>query len=163
MFVYKQIFNKTKNIIFSESNISQNNITRKYENVLLIGNLIKYFSKQNKGKSHYQFDICDNFALSPKVKFMNVILTNKTRGFYHPGLVKTGLSDGHKVTFSFFRASLKQLWHTLQNIKTTKLGRSSFFMIQVKDLSKVVFVKFKNNNTIHLLSPFKKCQTDMIH
>ena len=52
------------------------------------------------------------------------MLTNRPRIFHHTSLIETGLSDCHKLTWSFFRAFFKRIpaktieYRKLQQIKS---------------------------------------------
>ena len=104
-----------------ELNKSLYNIARKYENILIIGDLNINFYNLKKWDSHSHLsDLCDTFSLSNLVNgvtcvkpqngtSMDVMLTNRSRSFHNTSLIETGLSDSHKMIVSIFRALFKKL------------------------------------------------------
>ena len=73
---------------FKELNKSLSNITRKYENILVVRDLYILILNQKK---------------------IRKITTGKT-GFKKTGLMKTDASDCHKLILSFFRAYFEQMF-----------------------------------------------------
>ena len=63
-FAYRPPYYSSKDGFFKELHKSLSNIARKYENVLLVGDLnINIFDKKNNSKN-YLFDLNDTFSLS---------------------------------------------------------------------------------------------------
>ena len=104
-----------------ELNKSLCNIARKYENILIIGDLNMNFGNLKKGdtRSHMS-DLCDSFSLSNLVNgvtcvksqngtSIDVMLTNRPRSFHNTSLIETDLSDCHKMIVSVFGAFFKRL------------------------------------------------------
>ena len=120
-FAYRPPYNNNKATFSMELNKSLCNIARKYENILIIGDLNINFDNLKKGDRHSHLsDLCDTFLLSNLangvtcVKSQNgtsidVMLTNRPRSFHNTSLIETGLSDCHKMIVSVFRAFLKIL------------------------------------------------------
>ena len=106
---------------FLESNKSLCNIARKYQNILIIGDLNLNYDNLKKGDTHSHLsDLCDTFSFSNLVNgvtcvksqndtSLDVMLTNRPRSFHNTRLIKTGLSDCHKMIVSVFRAFFKRL------------------------------------------------------
>ena len=94
--------------------------TRKYGNILIIGDLNIDTSNKKKDNGNYLSDLCDTFSLknlitditcvkSTNGTSVDVLLTNKSRCFHHTATFETGLSDWHKLILTFFRAYFKKL------------------------------------------------------
>ena len=66
--LYGPPYNSNTNGFFKELNKSLSNITRKYENVLAVGdlniNLLDQKKKKRKDSKNYLSDLCDTFSLS---------------------------------------------------------------------------------------------------
>ena len=91
-----------------EMNKSLCNIARKYENILIIGDLNIKFDNLKMGDTHsHMSDLCDTCSLSNLVNGM--ILRNRPRRFHNTSLIETGLSDCHKMIVSVFRAFFERL------------------------------------------------------
>ena len=64
-FAYRPPYNNKKPTFFMELNKSLCNITRKYENILIIGDLSINFDNLKRGDTHsHMSDLCDTFSLS---------------------------------------------------------------------------------------------------
>lgn len=61
-----------------------------------------------KNTSNYLSDVCDTFSLQIEITgrtcfkkitntFIDILLTNRPRGFYKTGIFQAGLSDHHKL------------------------------------------------------------------
>ena len=119
-FAYRPPYNNNKATFFMELNKSLCNIARKYENILIIGDLNTNFENLKKWDTHSHLsDLCDTFSLSNLVNgvtcvksqngtSIDVILTNRPRSFQNTSLIETGLSDCHKMIVSVFRAKVIQ-------------------------------------------------------
>ena len=92
--------------------------TKKYENILIIGDLNINTSNKKKDDGNYLSD--DTFSLknlitditcanSTNGTSIDVLLTNKSRSFHHTATFETGLSDCHKLILTFFKAYFKKL------------------------------------------------------
>ena len=120
-FAYRPPFNNNKATFFMELNKSLCNIARKYENLLIIGDLNINFDNLKKGDTHSHLsDLYDTFSLSnlangvacvkpQNATSINVMLTNRLRSFHNTSLIEADLSDCHKMTVSVFRAFFKRL------------------------------------------------------
>ena len=64
-FAYRPPYNNQKPTFFMELNKSSCNITRKYDNILIIGDLSINFDNLKRGDTHsHMSDLCDTFSLS---------------------------------------------------------------------------------------------------
>ena len=132
-FAYRPPYNSNKNSFFKELNKSLSNIARKYENVLLIGDLNIDILDKKRDSKNYLSDLCDTFSLSNLISEVTCVkssvsssidgmLTNRTKSFHHTSLIETGLSDCHELILSFFRAFFKRI-----PAKNTEYGNYSKF------------------------------------
>ena len=97
------------------------NISRKYKNILIIGDLKINCDILKMGDTHsHMSDLCDVFSLSNLVNgvtcvksqngtSIDLMLANRPRSFHNTSLIETGLSDCHKMIVSAFRAFFKRL------------------------------------------------------
>ena len=110
-------YNSNKGSFFKELNKSLGNITRKYENVPVVGDLnidildkkkrfekllIRYFLAFKSYTRSYMLRL----NIGPSI---DVMLTNRPGSFHHTSLIKTGMSDCHKLMLSLFRALFKRI------------------------------------------------------
>ena len=113
-FAYRPPYNNNKATSFMELNKSSCNIARKYENILIIGDLNINFDNLK------MWNLCDTFLLSNHangatcVKSQNgtsidMMLANRPRSFHNTSLVETGLSGCHKMLASVFMAFFTRL------------------------------------------------------
>ena len=113
-FAYRPPCNNNKATFFMELNKSLCNIARKYENILIIGDLNINFDNLK------MWNLCDTFLLSNLVNgvtcvksqngtSIDMMLANRPRSFRNTSLVETGLSDCHKMLASVFRAFFTRL------------------------------------------------------
>ena len=160
-----------------ELNESLCNTTRKYENILIIGDLSIDFDNLKKGDTHnHMSDLCDTCSLSNLVNgvtrvksqsstSIGVILTNRPRSFHNTSLIERGLSDCDKMIVSVFRALFKRLpakvieyrnYKTfdqnefLQNLDQELLKSNSYNDEQQYDIFTSIFRRvcsFKNEKT----------------
>ena len=91
-FAYRPPYNSNKHGFFKELNKSLSNITRKYENVLAIGDINIYILDKKKDLKSYLSDLCDTFWLSNVISevscvkssvgsTIDVMLTNRLASF----------------------------------------------------------------------------------
>ena len=131
--VYRPPYSSNKDSFFKELNKSLSNIARKYENVLLIGDLNIDILDKKRDSKNYLSDLCDTFSLSNLISEVTCVkssvsssidgmLTNRTKSFHHTSLIETGLSDCHELILSFFRAFFKRI-----PAKNTEYGNYSKF------------------------------------
>ena len=118
IFAYRPPHNSNKDSFFKELNKSLNNIARKYENVLLVGDLnIDILDKKKDLKNHLS-DLCDTFSLSNLISEVTCVnssvgssidemLANRPRSFHHTSLIETDLNDCHKLIRGGFRVQKK--------------------------------------------------------
>ena len=123
-----------------ELNKSLCNIARKYENILIIGDLNINFDKLKMGDTDsHMSDLCDTFSLSNLVngvtcvKLQNgtsidVMLTNRPKSFHNTSLIETGLSDCHKMIVSVFRAFFKRLPAKVIEYRNYKIFHQNEFL-----------------------------------
>ena len=94
--------------------------TRKYENIIIIGDLNIDTENKRKDNSNYLSDLFDIFSLknlitvvtcvkSTNETSIDVLLINKSRRFHHTASFETGLSDCHKLILTFFKTYFKKL------------------------------------------------------
>ena len=92
-YVYRPPYN-SKDIFFSELSNTLSLATRKYENILIIGDLNIDTLNKKKVNGNYLSDLCDTFSLknliteitcvkSTNGTSIDVLLTNKSRCFHH--------------------------------------------------------------------------------
>ena len=90
IFAYRLPYNSNKDGFFKELNKSLSNITRKYENALVVGNLNIDILDKIKDSKNYLSDLCDTFSLSNLISevtcvklsvgsSIDVMLTNRPR------------------------------------------------------------------------------------
>ena len=119
-FAYRPPYNKAT--FFMESNKSLCNIARKYKNILIVGGDLNInFDNLKKRDTHSSLsNLCDAFLLSNLVNgitcvksqngiSIDVMLTNRPRSFHNTSLIKTGVSNCHKMILSVFIAFFKRL------------------------------------------------------
>ena len=95
----------TKQYFFMDLNKSLCNIARKYESILVIGDLNIIFDNLKKRDiQNHLSDLCDTFSLSNLVNgitcvksqngtSIDMMFTNRPRSFHNTSLIKSGLSD----------------------------------------------------------------------
>ena len=92
-----------------------NQITNKYQNFIIIGDLNIDTADKTKDTCNYLSDPCDTFSLTniinsktcfkaQKGTSIDVLLTNKPGSFHKTGIFETGISDHHKLILSVFRS-----------------------------------------------------------
>ena len=145
---YRPPYDGRKGIFFSELSNTLSLVTRKYGNILIIGDLNIDTSNKKKDNGNYLSDLCDTFSLKNLitditcVKFTNgtsidVPLTNKSTCFHHAATFETGLSDCHKLILTFFKACFKKLPPKNIELGITKtLTKIIFFTNLTKNLVK---------------------------
>ena len=105
---------------FKELHKFLSNIARKYENVLLIGDLNIDILNKKRDSKNYLSDLCDTLSLSNLISEVTCVkssvgssidgrVTNRPKRFHHTSLIETGLSDFHELILSFFRAFFKRI------------------------------------------------------
>ena len=62
-FSYRPLYNSNKDDFFKEVNKSLSNIARKYENILLLGDVDIDILDKKKDSKNYLSDLCDTFSL----------------------------------------------------------------------------------------------------
>ena len=94
--------------------------SRKYENIIIIGDLNIDTENKRKDNSNYLSDLFDIFSLknlitdvtcvkSTNETSIDVLLINKSRCFHYTASFETGLIDCHKQIFTFFKTYFKKL------------------------------------------------------
>ena len=125
--------------------------SRKYENILIIGDLNIDTSNKKKDNGNYPSDLCDTFSLknlttditcvkSTNGTSVDVLLTNKSRCFYHAASFEIGLSDCHELILTFFKAYFKKF-----PPKNIEYGN-------YKNLTKIIFSANLTKNLANSLS-----------
>ena len=115
LFVYRSPQNNNKALFFNEISITLNQITNKYEHLIIMGDLNIDISDITKDTCNYLSDLCDIFFLAnlingktcfktQKGTSIDVLLTNRPRSFHKMGIFETGFSDHCKLIFSVFRS-----------------------------------------------------------
>ena len=119
-------------------NKSLSNITRKYENVLVVGDLNIDILDKKKDSKNYLSGLCNTFSLSslmseltrvksPVGSSIDSMLTNRPRIFHHTSLIETGMSDCHKLILPLFRAFFKRIpAKTMEYRNYTKFSPEAF-------------------------------------
>ena len=119
-FAYGPPYNSNQEGFFKELNKSLSKIARKYENVLLAGDLNIDILDKKKDSKNYLSDLCVTFSLANLISevtcvkslvgsWIDVMLTNRPGSFHHSSLTETGLNDCHKLILSFFRTFFKRI------------------------------------------------------
>ena len=119
-FAYRPPCNNNKDGFLKELNKFLSNVTRKYENVLVVGDLNIDILYKKKDSKNYLSDFCATFSLSNLISevtwvkslvgsSIDVMLTNRPRSFHHISLIETGMNDCRKLILSLFRAFFKRI------------------------------------------------------
>ena len=101
---YRSPHSSNKDDFFKELNKSLSNIARKYENILLVGDLNIDILDKKKDSKNYLSDLRDTSSLSNLISevtcvkssvgsSIDVMLTNRPRRFHHTSLIETSLSS----------------------------------------------------------------------
>ena len=120
VFAYRPPRNINKNLFFKELSNNLNQITNKYENFMLIGDLNVDTLDKTKDTKNYFSEMCDTFSLTNLINgktcfksyegtSVDVMLTNRPRSFYKTGIYETGISDHHKMILTLFRSHYAKL------------------------------------------------------
>ena len=115
LFVYRPPQNNNKASFFNEISITLNQITNKYENFIIMGDLNIDTADKTKDTCNYLSDLCDTFSLANIIKgktcfkaqkgtSIDVLLTNRPRSFHKTGIFETGFSDHRKLILSVFHS-----------------------------------------------------------
>ena len=105
---------------FSELNKCVDMATRKYENIVIMGDINIDTDNDKAAGLNKMSEFCDNFDLDNLIRgntcvtvghasSIDVILTNKKRSFKNSGTVATGVSDFHKMVLTTMRAYYERL------------------------------------------------------
>ena len=97
-FAYRPPYNSNKDGFYKELNKSLSKIARKYENVLLVGDLDIDILDKKKDSKNYLPDLCDTSPRSDLISevtcvkssvgsSIDVMLTNRPRSFHHTSLI----------------------------------------------------------------------------
>ena len=127
--------------------------TRKYENIIIIGDLNIDTENKRKDNSNYLSDLFDIFSLknlitdvtcvkSTNETSIDVLLINKSRRFHHTASFETGLSGCHKLILTFFKTYFKKLSPKnieYRNYKT--LTKIIFFTNLTKNVAKGLSIR----------------------
>ena len=123
-YVYLPPYNNSKGIFSSKLSNTLNVATKKYENILIIGDLDtsnRHFKQTKKviGTTYPIYVIHSRrktditCVKSTNITSTNVLLKNKSRRFHHT--FEIDVRDCHKVILTFFKAYFKKLF--LKNIE----------------------------------------------
>ena len=152
-FYIQTTFNKA--IVFNELTTSLCQIANLYCYFVVMGDLNIDTSGKIKDTSCYLSHLRDTFSLkniiTGKTCFkkltgtqIDILLTNTPRSFLKRGIFETGLSDHHKLIFSFFRSYFSRIApKTLQYRKYKTFNESSFLHEMDQELLKGGM--YKNN------------------
>ena len=94
--------------------------TRKYENILIIGDINIATSNKKKYHGNYLFNSCDTFSLKNVIfdityvkptngTSIDVLPTSKSRCFHHTAIFETDLSDCRKLIVTLFKVYFKKI------------------------------------------------------
>ena len=94
--------------------------TRKYENIVIMGDINIDTDNDKAAGLHKMSEFCDIFDLDNLIRgntcvtvghasSIDVILTNKKRSFKNSGTAATGVSDFHKMVLTTMRAYYERL------------------------------------------------------
>ena len=155
-FAYRRPYNSNKDSFFKEFKKSLSNITGKYENILVAGDLnIDILCKKKDSKNYLSDLLVLKFisgvtCVKSSVGFtIDVILTNRPRNFHHTTLPETGMSDCHKLTLSLFRAFFKRIpAKSIEYRKYSKFSTEAFLHELDQELTKVSSTIVKINSMI---------------
>ena len=147
-FAYIPPYNSNKDGFFKELNKSLSNITRKYENVLIFGDLNIDILDKKKDSKNYLSGLCDTVSVSNLISevtcvksslasSIDVMLTNRPRRFHHTSLIETGMSDCDKLILSSFRGSFKRIpGKTIEYRNYSKFSPEAFLHELDQELNK---------------------------
>ena len=147
--VYRPLGSGNLANVFSESNKCVDMATRKYENIVIMGD-ISIDTDNDKGAGlNKMSEFCDIFDLDNLIRgntcvtvgrasSIDVILTNKKRSFKNSGTVATGVSDFHKMVLTTMRAHYERL-------KPNKIQYRSY-----KNFNEQKFLRDLENTPFHL-------------
>ena len=93
-FAYSPSYNSNKDSFFKELNKSLSDITRKFDNVIVVGDLNIGILYQKKYSKNNFSDLCDTLSFSNLIwevtcvkssvgSSIDVMVTNRARGFHH--------------------------------------------------------------------------------
>ena len=105
---------------FSELNKCVDMATRKYENIVIMGDINIVTDNDKAAGLNKMSEFCDIFDLENLIRgntcvtvghasSIDVILSNKKRSFKNSGTVATGVSDFHKMVLTTMRACYERL------------------------------------------------------
>ena len=115
IFAYRPPHSNNKKVFLSELTTSLNQVTNKYDNIIVMGDLNIGIQKNGADTNHYLSDLYDTFSLANLISSSTcfkplcgtsiyVLLTNKTRRSFH----NTAKSDHHKL-MTFFRSHFERI------------------------------------------------------
>ena len=113
LFIYRPRQNNNKASFFNEISITLNQITNKYENFIIMGDLNIDTADKTKDTCNYLSDLCDTFSFTniingktcfkaQKATSIDVLITNRPRSFHKTCIFETGFSNHHKLILSVF-------------------------------------------------------------
>ena len=134
---------------FSELSKCVDKATRRYENVVLMGDINIDTSEEKAIGMTKLSEFCDIFDLVNLITCetlnsstsLDVILTNKKRSFKNSGTIETRISDLHKMTITTMRVNYQRLQPIKVQYRSYKNFQEKLFL---KDLKKQSFEKCKN-------------------
>ena len=118
--VYRPPGSGTLANFFSGLNKCVDMATRKYENIVIVGDINVDTDNDKAASLNTMSEFCDIFDLENLIRgntcvtvghasSIDVTLTNKKRSFKNSGTVATGVSDFHKMVLTTMRACYKRL------------------------------------------------------
>ena len=159
MFVYRPPQNNNKASFFNEISITLNQITNKYENFIIMGDLNIDTADKTKDTCSYLSDLCDTFSLTniingktcfkaQKGTSIDVLLTNRPRSFHKMGIFETGFSDHHKLVVSVFRSYFLRIPPKIIEYRNYKIFNETVFLHYL-DQELLKGEMYKRNNKMY--------------
>ena len=132
---------------FSELNKCVDMATRKYENIVIMGDINIDTDNDKAAGLNKMSEFCDIFDLDNLIRgntcvtvghasSIDVILTNKKRSFKNSGTVATGVSDFHKMVLTTMRAYYERLKPNKTQYRSHKYFNEQTFL---RDLENTPF------------------------
>ena len=124
---------------FSELSVSIDKATRKYDRIIITGDININSSDESIQGFSSLTELCDIFCLenlmrdttcetSNSSSSVDVILTNKSRSFQNSSTVATGLSDVHKMILTSMRGNYERLKPIQNRYRSYKYFREDLFL-----------------------------------
>ena len=119
-YAYRPLHNDKKVMFFNKLNLPLNSCINEYHNIIGMGGLNIDISNKRKDNNNFLLDLCDTFSLQNIIPgktchksnagtSVDIMLTNRPRSFHKTSIFETGISNHHKLIFSFFRSYFTRL------------------------------------------------------